>query len=66
MNADDNIVHENIEAAKQACMKYLNALQDLQEQFGVQESCDDSCAQMFIKALYRNETGQLKTLSYSC
>jgi hypothetical protein len=36
----NDIIHDNIEAAKKACQEYLEGVQALQEQLGVSEESD--------------------------
>jgi hypothetical protein len=59
----EDIIHENVQAAKQACRKYLTALYVLQEQFGVwEESVPESVA---INCRYRDNEARVKILSYN-
>ena len=58
----NDIIHDNIEAAKKACQKYLEGIQALQEQLGVSEEPLDTCIlETIIIAQYWDEKGVLKS-----
>ena len=54
-------IHENLEAAQNACNKYCDIIFAAQEKYGVCEECEDSCAEVYIKAKYHDKGGEVKT-----
>ena len=57
----NDIIHDNIEAAKKACQEYLEGVQALQEQLGVVEEALDTCIETIVIAQYWDEKGVLKS-----
>jgi len=47
--------HKNIKEAKEACNRYVIKVDELRENEGVSEECDDSCCYVHISALYYDE-----------
>jgi len=61
-SALNEIIHDNFEAAKQACKKYLEAIQALQDQLGVvEESLGMDPPESMVIAQYWDEKGRLKS-----
>jgi hypothetical protein len=60
----NDYIHENIDKAHSACCAYSNALTELQEEYGVSEENEDSCASIYIVARYRTESGEVKEYCY--
>jgi hypothetical protein len=61
-SALNEIIHDNFEAAKQVCKKYLEGIQALQEQLGVVEEALDTCIpETIVIAQYWDEKGRLKS-----
>ena len=54
-------IHENKEAAKEACEIYSILVFDLQKQHGVWEENGDSCVTTYICAKYFDENGKIQT-----
>jgi hypothetical protein len=58
----NEIIHDNFEAAKKACQKYLEGVQALQEQLGVsEEPLGSDILETIIIAQYWDEKGRLKS-----
>lgn len=53
-------IHENLTEAKEAITKYVEKIQELQEEFGVFEECDDSCSSVCVVVKYRDENGNIR------
>lgn len=61
-SALNEIIHDNFKAAKEACKKYLEGIQALQEQLGVVEEALDTCIpETIVIAQYWDEKGRLKS-----
>ena len=68
----NDIIYETHESAKQACKKYIEAVQALQDQFGITEEIigiteeiTDSCATTIFIGQYWDETGRLKSFGFT-
>jgi hypothetical protein len=61
----NDTIYETLESAKQACKKYIEAVQALQDQFGISEELTDSCARSIFTGQYWDETGRLKSFGFT-
>jgi len=61
----EEIIHENFQAALAACQEYVKAVYDLQAKFGVWEENDDSCDVVYTVARYRDENGNVRKYWHS-
>ena len=59
----NDTIHENAQAAKNACEQYIKAMHDLQAKLGVWEENEDSCCAVITYARYYDETGKVKFYS---
>jgi hypothetical protein len=53
-------VYSSPQEAAIACQKYVGEVLALQERYGVYEFCEDSSANMFVTAQYRDSNGQIQ------
>ncbi len=58
------VIYDTLEDAKQACKAYVDAMRDLQELLGIYETSDDSCAQTYVHAKWRNADGVIVEYTY--
>ena len=58
-------IHANRQEAEKACKEYVEGVWALQEKHGVSEECEDSCANMIIKAKYLDSNGKIQQY-YHC
>jgi hypothetical protein len=57
-------VYPNQAAAAQACRQYVEEFYALQEQYGVTETCDDSCVQTYIHVQFYDESGAIQQYTH--
>jgi hypothetical protein len=62
-NSMNDAIHENAQAAKNACDQYIKAIYDLQLKHGVWEENEDSSCSTYTCARYYDETGKVKKYS---
>lgn len=55
----EEVIYENIEAARAACRDYNNAIYELQTRFGVWEENEDSCSPTYAYARYYDRQGNV-------
>lgn len=60
------VIYDTLEDAKQACKAYVDAMRDLQEHLGIYETSDDSCAQTYVHAKWRNADGVIVEYTNTC
>jgi hypothetical protein len=61
----NEVIHNSLEEAREACREYYKATTELQKKFGVWEECDDSNAMNLIYAKYRNPlTGKIENYEW--
>jgi len=58
-------IHANRQEAENACTEYVNAVWALQEKYGVNEYCEDSCVNMIIQAKHLDNNGEIQKY-YHC
>ena len=63
--AMNDTIYETLESAKQACKKYIEAEQALEDQFGITEEITDSCVRSIFIGQYWDETGRLKSFGFT-
>ncbi len=61
----NDTIYETLESAKQACKKYIEAVQALEDQFGITEEITDSCVRSIFIGQYWDETGRLKSFGFT-
>ena len=62
-NSMNDNIHENAQAAKNACDQYIKAIYDLQLKLGVWEENEDSSCSTYTCVQYYDETGKVKKYS---
>ena len=60
----NDTIYETLESAKQACKKYIEAAQALQDQFGISEELTNSRSTTIYTGQYWDETGRLKSFGF--
>jgi hypothetical protein len=61
----NNTIYETLESAKQACKKYIEAVQSLQDQFGINMEITGPRASTIFTGQYWDETGRLKSFGFT-
>jgi len=51
-------IHKNKEAARIACIEYMEKVEQLMEEYGTWEINDDSCVQTWVYTQYLDENGE--------